>query len=472
MNIFKKVFGNKGIKLFVSLILCFFFLIPVKSTAAIEQENYYTVLLKNNNNYIDIIDLVKEKNIEIVYSIEELGIIQIKTDKITMQELGENPLIDTYNFSLRTIGTQIETDKKTYINSASSLWDKQWDMKKITNNGKSYDVFSGSKNVVVGIIDSGLDMNHPDLKNNIVTGSKNLVPKGGFRGKEKEENGDINNSIDKLGHGTYVSGQIAANGKIKGVAPNVGIKSYRVFGERTAESLWIIKGIIEAAKDDVDVINISLGDYLIDGMAFLENQPTKNDIAEIKAFKEAIEFAEKQGSVVVAAAGNNSLDVNNKKQMYQFLQKKLRNDGITLQGNLIDVPASLPGVVTVSSIGPSNNLASFSNFGKDFIDIAAPGGDNRLFQRYGFETWSDQKMYEKEQVISTGLEQDYIYDAGNSVAAPKISGALALIIDKKKFKNQPEQSVNYLYNHGVDYVPHAESLMGKGVLNVFKLLQE
>ncbi|PGZ12311.1 peptidase S8, partial [Bacillus thuringiensis] len=111
----------------------------------------------------------------------------------------------------------------------------------------------------------------------------------------------------------------AANGKIKGVAPNVGIKSYRVFGERTAESLWIIKGIIEAAKDDVDVINISLGDYLIDGMAFLENQPTKNDIAEIKAFKEAIEFAEKQGSVVVAAAGNNSLDVNNKKQMYQFL---------------------------------------------------------------------------------------------------------------------------------------------------------
>ncbi|PGZ21670.1 peptidase S8, partial [Bacillus thuringiensis] len=105
MNIFKKVFGNKEIKLFVSLILCFFFLIPVKSTAAIEQENYYTVLLKNNNNYIDIINLVKGKNIEIVYSIEELGIIQIKTDKITMQELGGNPLIDTYNFSLRTIGT-------------------------------------------------------------------------------------------------------------------------------------------------------------------------------------------------------------------------------------------------------------------------------------------------------------------------------------------------------------------------------
>ena len=90
-------------------------------------------------------------------------------------------------------------------------------------------------------------------------GSKNLVPKGGFRGKEIEETGELNLLTDKLGHGTHVAGQIAANGNLKGIAPGIGIKSYRVFGEQNADSLWIIKAIIEAAKDDVDVINISLG---------------------------------------------------------------------------------------------------------------------------------------------------------------------------------------------------------------------
>lgn len=132
-------------------------------------------------------------------------------------------------------------------------------MKQVTNNGESYKLFSGTKNVTVGIIDSGLDINHLDLKDNVVQGSKNLVPKGGFRGKEIEETGELNLLTDKLGHGTHVAGQIAANGNLKGIAPGIGIKSYRVFGEQNADSLWIIKAIIEAAKDDVDVINISLG---------------------------------------------------------------------------------------------------------------------------------------------------------------------------------------------------------------------
>ncbi|MDQ7863567.1 S8 family serine peptidase [Peribacillus frigoritolerans] len=61
-------------------------------------------------------------------------------------------------------------------------------------------------------------------------GQKNLVPKGGLRGTEPEETGDINSINDINGHGTMVAGSIAANGEIKGVAPNTGIKAYRVFG--------------------------------------------------------------------------------------------------------------------------------------------------------------------------------------------------------------------------------------------------
>ncbi|EJR53700.1 hypothetical protein IIM_02343 [Bacillus cereus VD107] len=460
----------KVVKLCIFFTVFFFFVIPVKFIGATEEGNYYTILLKDNVDYDNVVQLAKKKNVDIVYSIKELGIMQVKAEKEDIKELGENPLIDTYNPSLRTLGTKLNSNEDMQTHLQNSLWNKQWDMHEITNNGESYKIYSGSKNVTVGIIDSGLDMEHPDLKNNIIEGSKNLVPKNGFRGKERDESGDPNELTDKLGHGTHVAGQIAANGKLKGVAPNISIKSYRVFGKRTAESLWIVKGIIEAAKDDVDVINVSLGDYLIDGVAFLEQQGPKTNVAEVKAFKDAIEFAEKQGSIVVAAAGNNALDVNNKDIMYKFLQKKLRNDGIKLDGEVLDVPAALPGVVTVSSVGPSNELSLFSNFGDGFIDIAAPGGDNRLYQQYDFDTWNNQKMYEIEKVISTGPDQDYFYDAGNSTAAPKVSGTLALIVGQRNLKDQPKEAIDYLYNHGVDYVENSTSSFGHGILNVYKVV--
>ncbi|MGG3390123.1 S8 family serine peptidase [Bacillus anthracis] len=124
--------------------------------------------------------------------------------------------------------------------------------------------------------------------------------------------------------------------------------------------------------------------------------------------------------------------------------------------------------MTVSSIGPSKELSLFSNFGDGFIDIAAPGGDNRLFKQFDFNIWDEQKMYEKEKVISTGPDQDYFYDAGNSTAAPKVSGALALIVGQRNLKDKPNQAVEYLYRWGVDPVENGRSLFGNGILNVYK----
>ncbi|MBL2849882.1 peptidase S8, partial [Klebsiella pneumoniae] len=91
-------------------------------------------------------------------------------------------------------------------------------------------------------------------------------------------------------------------------APGVGIKAYRVFGEREAETIWIIKAIVEAAKDDSDVINLSLGDYLLEGEYILNGKKTASDLPEIEGYKRAIKFANGLGSVVVAAAGNEGLN--------------------------------------------------------------------------------------------------------------------------------------------------------------------
>lgn len=67
---------------------------------------------------------------------------------------------------------------------------------------------------------------------------------GGYRGTEPYEMGDQNAFDDIHGHCSHVAGSIAGNGKMLGVAPNTGIRSYRVFGQSTAESAWIFNAMI------------------------------------------------------------------------------------------------------------------------------------------------------------------------------------------------------------------------------------
>ncbi|MED1612580.1 S8 family serine peptidase [Bacillus paranthracis] len=109
---------------------------------------------------------------------------------------------------------------------------------------------------------------------------------------------------------------------MKGFAPGIGIKMYRVFGNGAGEAIWVIKAIVEAAKDNVDVINISLGEYLINGIVSSSYGESSEELSEIKAYKKAIKYAKSKGSVIVAAAGNDSLNVTNKQEMNDFFRKK------------------------------------------------------------------------------------------------------------------------------------------------------
>ncbi|MDM7654813.1 MULTISPECIES: S8 family serine peptidase [Lactococcus] len=136
-------------------------------------------------------------------------------------------------------------------------------MKYVTNNGESYALYQPSKKISVGIIDSGIMEEHPDLSNSLGNYFKNLVPKGGFDNEEPDETGNPSDIVDKMGHGTEVAGQITANGNILGVAPGITVNIYRVFGENLSKSEWVARAIIRAADDGNKVINISAGQYLI-----------------------------------------------------------------------------------------------------------------------------------------------------------------------------------------------------------------
>lgn len=140
------------------------------------------------------------------------------------------------------------------------------------------------KGIKVAVIDTGVDYTHPDI---FGFGPDGKVI-GGFDFIEND-----NSPQDTNGHGTEVAGIIAANGKLKGVAPEAKILAYRVSdtGDSVASDL-IVKAILRAIEDDADIINLSLG------------VNRTNDKIE-----DAINQAVESGIVVVAAAGNSGPDL-------------------------------------------------------------------------------------------------------------------------------------------------------------------
>lgn len=183
--------------------------------------------------------------------------------------------------------------------------------------------------VRVGVIDSGVDTDHPDLVGAIA---------GGYNTLDGE---DPSVYEDLLGHGTHVAGTIAAadNGVgVVGVAPDVALYAVRVFG--ATNEAWvsdIIEGLMWCKDNGMHVVNMSLG--LIG--------------SESIAFREAVASANQAGVVMVAAAGNHRA-----------------TDPVEL--TVVTAPASYPEAIAVSSVDSTGALSSFSNHGPE-VDFAGPG---------------------------------------------------------------------------------------------------
>lgn len=324
-----------------------------------------------------------------------------------------------------------------------------WDMKKITEDGQSYLKETGNHGVKVALIDSGIDFNHPDLKENIISKGKSFVP-------------NVADTQDRMGHGTMTAGTIGANGLMLGVGPDLGIIPYKVMDswEEGAESTWVTAAIIQAAKDGVDVINVSLGTY--------KSLKNPEDRAIVESFQRAVKFAHKKGAIVVASAGNENTDLKE-----AFTQDK---------------NVHLPGggssfILNVSATDKDNKLASYSNYGR--ITVAAPGGD------YGAYWETEQLLDPLAMTLTTyptdlpqpylsqllGLPPGYVFTMGTSVAAPKVSGAVGILIAEQR-----EKGIKPLSFNDINYILKKSSLdigekgqdsyFGYGLININKALDE
>jgi subtilisin family serine protease len=282
---------------------------------------------------------------------------------------------------------------------------EQWDMKMIKAD-QAHAITDGNRNVLVGVLDSGIDPDHPDLVANIdVADSVNCSDAGR---PDRSATGWYPTTSD---HGTHVAGTIAAarNGVgIVGVAPNVRMASVKVVNDGGfIYPEYAVCGFIWAGLHHMDVTNNS---YYVDPFRYYcEDQP--DQAAAKEAVRRAVAWSIDQGVVSAAAAGNEADDLANK-----TTDKTSPDDSTpitrTVNSGCNDIPTELDGVVTVSSMesvptgSQVSRLSGFSNRGLGVIDVAAPGS----------------------RILSTIVAGNgYGLKSGTSMASPHVAGVLALM---------------------------------------------
>ena len=316
----------------------------------------------------------------------------------------------------------------------------QWDMRQI-HTPQAHQTTGGSPSVVVGDIDTGIDANHPDLRQNVSSAdSANCLSGAPVPGAAA--------AADDNGHGTHTAGTIAAasNGiGIVGVAPKVkvaGIKAGRADGYFFPEA--VICSFMWAGDRRLDVTNNS---YFADPWEY----NCRNDAEQRaiwKAEQRAIRYAQSQGVTVVASAGNDSDDLSHPSgdvtsPDYPPGSEEERE----ITNACVVVPVEVSGVVGVSATGSTtqdtsageyaDNLKSYySSFGVSAVDVTAPGGDRRFFTPESvngrvLSTWpSATPCAVPGPTDASAPAAKYCWAQGTSMAAPHVSGVAALIVSR------------------------------------------
>ncbi len=287
----------------------------------------------------------------------------------------------------------------------------QWDMKAIKAD-QANDVNGGDPNLVVGVLDSGIEATHPDLQANI-----DAARSVGCTDRGVPDTSPAAWAPTTSDHGTHVAGTIAAakNGVgIVGVAPNVKLASVKVVNDDGY--IWpeyAICGFIWAAENGIKVTNNS---YFVDPW-YLWCKDDADQRAAATAVTRAIDYSARRGVVNVAALGNSNWDLS-----HDIVDSGSPNNGTPITretGNeCVKLPGEVNGVVGVSSVGVKNEKSFFSNYGRTETEVTAPGGDSR--QIPGTPDANGR-------VLSTVVNGAWGYKQGTSMASPHAAGVVALI---------------------------------------------
>jgi thermitase len=355
----------------------------------------FIVKFKNNKGTMSVMSkqLSSQMGMQVKTAIPNLGVTVFKTnnDKVTLATLKANPNIEivepNYIYSIN-----YKLGVKTNDPALSKLWgmintgqpDSQGQVGTPgmdINATKAWKIQTGSPDVVVAVIDTGVNYKLKDLAANMWV---NAAEKNGKKGVDDDKNGYVDdihgwnfvkNSADPMddqGHGTHCSGTIGAIGNDK----------YGIVGVAWKTKIMALKFLDESGSGNLEHALLAIDYAVKNGAKVLSNSWGGGGFSE--TLKEAIERSHAAGTIFVAAAGNEANN-NDAKESY---------------------PASydIPNVISVAAIDNKGKLASFSNYGKTKVHLAAPGVNIYSTIVKGYDSWS-----------------------GTSMATPHVSGAAVLM---------------------------------------------
>lgn len=341
----------------------------------------------------------------------------------------------------------VEYAHPNYILEAAAVpndpaYSKQWHYPAI-NLPAAWDISKGSPEVTVAIVDSGLALDHPDLKANMLSGydfysDAATSADGDGRDSDADDPGGATNEY----HGTHVAGTIAAATNnalgVAGVSWNSKLLPVRVLSGRTgtvADAIdalaWSVGKSVSGVPNNpnpAQVINLSVGE--------------KIPCSGVPGLQDALDVVNAAGAVTVVAAGNYNSDA------------------------ATTLPASCNHVITVGSTTLDGKRAYYSNFGRD-VDVMAPGGD--LKADLNHDGVGDGIL---STVKDPAGSYSYAYYEGTSMAAPHVAGAAALILSLN-----PELSpadVESIIKRGAKPISDATCALGcgAGLIDVAAALEE
>ncbi|MBN2391421.1 MAG: peptidase S8 [Anaerolineae bacterium] len=354
--------------------------------------------------------------------------------QLTLEKYAMSPIRSLYNSNVQLVrvpeGRELEIAaalnadpgviyaEPNYVYHAFDLipndayYSNQWAHSIIQSPG-AWGITTGSSDVIIAIIDSGVDKSHPDLASKLVAGYDFV--------------GDDDDPTDKHGHGTHVSGIAAAitnNGiGVAGMAWSAQIMPVRVLDDTgSGSNADITDGITWAYQNGADILNLSLG-----------------GIYYSQTMQDAVNAAHAAGSLVIAAMGNCRISCTINDVQYT---------------NPTQYPAAYNNVIAVAATDIGESYTYYSQYGSH-CDIAAPGGEIFTTVRTG-GIYSTMPTYAVYMTIYKGYLQNYDYLQGTSQATPHVSGLAALIwsmaptLTNNEVQNLIEQTADDLGAVGKD----------------------
>ena len=337
-----------------------------RDLAKVDEDSAELVVGLNNaqpDSYVKISDLIVENGGKLVNTVSTEGEVIAVVADLPLDLVSSF----TEDVQASNLARYIEPNMKyqTQLVPNDPYWTLQWGPQKIEAD-YAWNTTIGDSSVLVAVIDTGIDYDHPDLAANYVALGYDWV-------------NNNNDPIDDNGHGTHCAGIVAAelNNGI-GIA---GVGQVSIMAEKGLNqygSGWeddLADAIYHAVDQGADILSNSWGGY-----------------SESQLIYDAVKYAYDKGVLVVAAAGNEAW--NN--QLY---------------------PAAYDEVIAVTATDNNDDPASFTNFG-EWVEVAAPGVDI-------YSTMPTYNVTLNDPPYNRNLDYDYL--SGTSMSTPHVSGVAALI---------------------------------------------